>query len=206
MKTATLILLISFSLCMECPGQTASDKRQIYEKVIQTIADKKIPIINEVGGGIAKYDIDGDVQKWFYRRGIEKTGDSSKFVVSMICALPVTYSQSVISYLSSKGISANTAELYRQADITTVDSLSNYMYEHKFVSWRKAPMGNSAIGNLFKKKKVVGLSRILADSSNNIALVRVQVYSKKRTSADNPSKIIVLKKEENDWVIIGELK
>jgi len=73
------------------------------------------------------------------------------------------------------------------------------------MSWKRAPLRNSFLGNIFKKNRVMGLSTIVFDLQNKIALVKTQVYSENKKGSKNPSEIIILKKIKNDWKVIGSL-
>lgn len=186
-------------------AQTALDKANIYEAIIQSFPGKNISILNEMVTRIYSYDIDGDYNKWYYRERTQPSSDTSLFPVSMLCVIPVRYSQTVMSYLQSKNVPADASVFLSQVQNAEIDSLEKYLPDNRFVSWKKAPLANSAFRNLFKKKRVTGLSSILFDQQNKIALVKIQVYSKKKRQGENLSKIILLRKVGTDWIITGSL-
>ena len=194
-----LLLLFSFY----SSSQTFADRKKIYKLVIHTFLPGKIPIINETLTRIYKYDIDGNYDKWFYQVFNQGSSDTSVLVGRMICVIPIEYSQSVLSFLDSRNIA--TKNFINQADSIRFDSLKNYVSDERIISWKKAPLGNSIFGNIFKKKRVVGLSSILFDEQNKIALIKIQVYAKNRLRSKNPSKIIILNKVAMDWKVIGSL-
>lgn len=202
MRQITFILTCLFSISLY--GQSSLDKTKIYETVLQTLPDKSIPVINETFARIYEYDIDGDFVRWRYQRAKQSPKDSI-MAISLICILPITYSQTAMDYLKSKNISADISSFLDQLKHSSADSLNKYIPVKKFISWEKAPLGRTAVGNLFKKKKVIALSNILFDSQNQIALVKVQTYSKNKLRSENPSKIIILSKAAENWVISGTL-
>ena len=55
-----------------------------------------------------------------------------------------------------------------------LDSLNKYILDNRIISWKKAPISNSTFRNIFKKKQTIGLSSILFDRQNNLALVKIQ--------------------------------
>ncbi|HTM91740.1 MAG TPA: hypothetical protein VL095_04945, partial [Flavisolibacter sp.] len=97
----------------------------------------------------------------------------------------------------------DTTSIFRQIEFPELDSINKYKIPVNLISFTKAPLRYSFFGNLFKKKTVAGLSPILFDDENQIALVKLQVYSKKKQVAANPSKIIVLQKQADEWKILG---
>jgi hypothetical protein len=207
MRQITLTIIILVAIESFGHAQITGDKVKIYKLVIESFTDKNLPLINETITTIDKYDIDGDYNKWLYQTRSQMANDTSNgyIQITAICATPVQYTQSVLSYLSSQGISANTADFFYQADQRKLDSLDKYVSKERVVSWRRAPFRSSLFGNLFKKKRVTGLSTIVFNPSNKIALVKIQVYSKKRTQKENTSKIVILKKTDIDWTILGFL-
>ena len=205
MKTVKLITTILALLSLECSAQTSSDKAKIYETIIEKFSDKSLPLINETIGRIYKYDIDGDYSKWFYNRSNRTSVDTSEKVLNIICANPIMYSQTVLEFLRSRNIMADPSNLLNQANEVKLDSLRSYSTNGRLISWKKAPLANSFLGNLFKKGKVMGLSNILFDQQNDIALVKLQVFAKNKTKAENPSWIFILKKGATEWEVIGSL-
>jgi hypothetical protein len=92
-----------------------------------------------------------------------------------------------------------------RTDNFNLDSINKYISDNRFMSWKRAPLRNSFLGNIFKKNRVIGLSNIVLDHQNTIALVKAQVYSKNKQRSKNPSEIVILKRIENDWKVIGSL-
>jgi hypothetical protein len=205
MKTLKLIITVLALLTLECSAQTSSDKAKIYRAVIEKFPNKNLPVINETISRIYKYDIDGDYSKWFYNRVHQTSLDTSKRVVTVICANPIMYSQTILEYLRSRHIMADPSYLLSQANVAKLDSVRNYSTNDRLISWEKAPLANSFLGNLFKKGKVIGLSNILFDQQNNIALVKLQVFAKNKAHTENPSWIFVLTKIGTEWEVIGSL-
>lgn len=203
MKPVSIFTVILLFFTFYSSAQTLTDKKKIYKAVIETIADNQLPIINETLTRIYKGDIDGDYNKWFYKRDNQKSSATSQLIGSTICVNPIEYSQTVLTFLQAKNIA--TKGLINRADNTKLDSLNNYISTDRIVSWKKAPLANSTFGNIFKKKRAIGISSILFDDQNKIALVKVQVYSKNKLRSKNPSKIVILQKAELDWTIIGSL-
>lgn len=205
MRPITLLIVSLLVIGISCPAQTAPDKADIYKTVVQSLSDKNIPLLNETITRIYSYDIDGDYAKWYFRRNNPVPPDSSVVLVQMICVIPIRYSQPLTGYFISKNISADIPGFLYQANHPTPDRLAKYIPGKKLVSWKRAPLTNSALINFFKKKKVIGLSSILFDQENKIALVKVQVYSRKRLHSENSSKIVILNKVGTDWIITGSL-
>lgn len=203
-KPVFFITLILLSAPFHSPAQAFEEKKDIYNLVLQRSTNNKLPIINETFTRIYNYDIDGNYDKWFYQRDKQKPSDTSENTMTAICAEPIRYSESVISFLNSRNITAENFP--KGTDNFKLDSLSKYISDNRIISWRKAPLGNSFLGNIFKKKRVIGFSNILFDQQNSIALVKIQFYSRSRQQRKNPSEIIILKKIEMDWKVIGSLK
>lgn len=197
------IFLLFFSL--KSQAQVPLDKTKIYKKVIEAFVDKDQPIINETFTKIYKYDIDGNYDKWFYKKNTSNLLDTSEIAITIICVNPIQYSQPVLGFLHSKNIDSDSVGFINEADKFKMDSLNKFIADERLISWKKAPLSNYAFGNLFKKRKVMGLSNILFNQQNNIALIKFQVYSKNKTHNENRSKIVILKKTETDWKIIGSL-
>src|SRR5665647_338806 len=158
MKLLKLITIFSLFFSLKSQAQTASDKTKIYKNVIETFADKDQPVINETFARIYKHDINGNYDKWFYHLGTLNLLDTSEIVISTFCVNPIQYSQSVIGFLHSKNIDSDSADFINQTDKFKLDSLNKFISDKRFISWKKAPLSNSAFGNLFKKRKVIGLS------------------------------------------------
>lgn len=206
MKHCKYILVILFFISGSISAQTDKDKTEIYKVVINIFADNQFPIVNETIERIENYDIDGNMDNWLKQFRIQKTSDTSRLaelMVSFPCVNPIEYTESVIGFLKRK----NIEEIYFSDPMANRkgDSLSNYILDKRFISWKKVPNANSAIGNIFKKNKAISLSRILFDKQNNIALVKVCMYSKNKQSK-NPLKIIILQKMFMDWNVIGSLE
>ena|SRR6185312_650157 len=203
MKSIIFILVILFSFSFYSSAQIFTDRKKIYELVIETFVSNKIPIINETFTRIYRFDIDGNYDKWFYPIFNQESSDTSILVGRTVCVVPIEYSRSVISFLDSQNIV--TAGLANRTDNIQIDSLKNYISDERIISWKKAPLGNSTFGNIFKKRRVVGLSSILFDEQNKIAVVKIQVYARNRLRSKNPSIIIILNKVGMDWKVISSL-
>jgi len=203
MKSFLLITLILLSATFYSSAQTSDKKKEIYHLVLQNINNNNLPIINETFTRIYNYDIDGNYNKWFYQRDKQKSFDTSEIIITTICVEPIKYSESVISFLSSKNIT--TDGFGKRTDNFKLDSISKYISDNRFISWKRAPLRNSFLGNIFKKNRVIGLSNIVLDDQNTIALVKTQVYSKNKKRSKNPSEIIILKRIGNDWKVVGSL-
>jgi hypothetical protein len=203
MKILKLISVFLLFFSLKSFAQTTLDKTKIYQIVIETFAENDQPIINETFTRIDKYDIDGNYDKWFYHKNISNSLDTTEIVFTTICVNPIPYSQPVITFLHSKNI--DSADFVHLADRFKLDSLNKYISDKRLISWKKAPLSNSALGNVFKKRKATGLSNILFDQQNNIALIKLRVYSKNKSQNKNLSKIIILKKVGTDWETIGSL-
>jgi hypothetical protein len=52
---------------------------------------------------------------------------------------------------------------------------------------------------------VIGVSIILLDEQNKIALIKIRVYARNRLRSKSPSKIIILSEVGMDWKVIGSL-
>lgn len=191
----TLILLLSLSSAGQT--NTAADRRDIYQLVIRELVDRKVSLVNELFAGVYQYDIDGDYDRLHSDRFAKGT---------IICVAPVRYESSVTAFLKASGIELDTASVYRQMDSFQLDSLSKYVRSVGLISYTRAPLHRSTIGNLLKKRKATGLSTILFDSLNGIAFLKLQVFAKKKQSRYNPSRILVLQKKENEWTIAGVLE
>jgi hypothetical protein len=198
--TAVILLFVSQS----GRAQTIEDRSKIYNIVIQEFSDKALPIVNETFTRIYTYDIDGDYEKWFHQSG-KPVPDTSIITGRTICVIPTRYAQSVTDFLHSMRITSDPTSFLNQANETKLDSLSRYIVAYNLISWRKAPLAHSVVGNLFKKRKVVGLSQIFFDKKNNLALVKLQVYSKNSSPVVHPSRLIILHKTDRVWKVIGVL-
>jgi len=187
-----IALLVSFA----AGGQEnqIDERARIYQHILLTHIDRKVDVINETITPVNKYDIDGDYQRWFYRSG------------RMVSVVPVQYESTVHDFLQSKHIQLDTNSIFRQIDTAKLDSLSKYATTVNIISFNKAPLRHSFFGNLFKRKSAVGLSQIYFDEASRIAFVKLQVFSKKRQCISNPSKIIILQKQDEEWKIIGVLQ
>ena len=203
MKYITFITLILLSFTFYVSAQTFTDKKEIYHYVLERFADNNLPIINETLTRIYNYNIDGNYDKWFYQGDKQKSSDTSEIIITTICVEPIKYSQSVISFLNSKNITSD--DFTNRTDNLKLDSLSKYISDNRIISWKKAPLRNSFFGSIFKKKRVIGLSNVLFDDQNKVALVKTQVYAKNKLRSKNPSEIIILNKIGMDWQIIGSL-
>lgn len=203
MKHSKIIIITLLFFTFSSSAQTVNDKREIYQTVIQTLADNNLPLINETFTRIYNYDIDGNFDKWFYQRQKQKSADTSEIIINTICVIPIEYSQSVKSFLKSKNM--EEVDFSNRTNNLKLDSLNKYILDNRIISWKKAPTTNSTFKNIFKKKQAIGLSSILFDEQNNVALVKIQVYSKNKLRSKNPSKIIILNKVRKDWTIIGSL-
>jgi len=203
MKSFLLTTLIILSVTFNSSAQTSEEKKEIYHLVLENLNNGDVPIINETFTRIYNYDIDGDYDKWFYQRDKQKSFDTSEVVITTICVEPIRYSESVISFLSSKNIT--TDGFGKRTDNFKLDSINKYISDNRFMSWKRAPLRNSFLGNIFKKNRVIGLSTIIFDYQNTIALVKTQVYSKNKKRSKNPSQIIILNKIGSDWKVIGSL-
>jgi len=203
MKSFLLTTLIILSVTFNSSEQTSEEKKEIYHLVLENLNNRNLPIINETITRIYNYDIDGNYDKWFYQRDKQKSIDTSEIIITTISVEPIRYSESVISFLSSKNIMADNFST--RTDNFKLDSVSKYISDNRFISWKRAPLRNSFLGNIFKKNRVIGLSSIVFDDQNTIALVKTQVYSKNKKRSKNPSEIIILNKIGNDWKVIGSL-
>ena len=203
MKPAFFITIILLSATFYSSAQTSEQKKEVYQLVLQRFTNNNLPIVNETFTRIYNYDIDGNYDKWFYQRDKQKPSDTSEIIVTTICVEPIKYSESVMSFLNSRNIT--TDDFAKRTDDFKLDSLSKYISDSRIISWRRAPLRNSFFGNIFKKKRVIGLSNILFDEQNTVALVKTQIYSKNKLRSKNPSEIIILKKIGMDWKVIGSL-
>jgi hypothetical protein len=203
MKPIIFIFTILISVPFFSPAQTFTDRKKIYEFVIDSFAPDKIPIVNETLARIYKYDIDGNYDKWFYPIFNQESSDTSILVGRAVCVVPTEYSQSVLSFLESKNIVSK--DLTNRTDNIKLDRLKNYISKERIISWKKAPLANSTFGNIFKRKMVIGVSSILFDEQNKIALIKIRVYARNRLRSKSPSKIIILSKAGMDWKVIGSL-
>jgi len=204
MKRAFFITLILFSAAFYSSAQTPDEKKEIYHLVLQRFTNNNLPIVNETFTQIYNYDIDGNYDKWFYQKDKQKSSDTSEIIMKLICVEPVKYSESVISFLNSKNITADG--FAERNNNFKLDSLSKYISDNRIISWKRAPLRNSFLGNIFKKKQVIGFSNVLFDDQNTVALVKTQFYSKKRLRSKNPSEIIIFKKVGMDWKVIDSLE
>ena len=205
MKALILITTVLVLFSLKCAAQTSLDKAKIYQTVIEQFSDKSLPVINETISRVYKYDIDGNYSKWFYQRSNQTSLNTSERVWTTICANPTMYTQTVLEFLRSRNIMTDSFNLLSQANEVELDSLRNYSTNDRLISWEKAPLANSFLGNLFKKGKVIGLSNIVFDQQNDIAVVKLQVFAKNKTKAENPSWIFILKKGATEWEVIGSL-
>lgn len=203
MKTPLLITFMLLSATFYSSAQTPEEKKEIYHLVLQRLTNNSLPIINETFTRIYNYDIDGNYDKWFYQRGKQKLSDTSGIIMAVICVEPIKYSEPVIGFLNSRNITTDGFDM--QTDNFRLDSISKYIPDNRIISGKRAPLRNSFPGNIFKKKRVIGLSNILLDNRNAIALVKTRVYSRNRKRSKNPSEIIILNKTENNWKVIGLL-
>jgi len=203
MKPTFFITLILLSVTFYSSAQTSKEKKEIYHLVLQRFTHNNLPIVNEIFTRIYNYDIDGNYDKWFYQRGKQKSSDTSEIIMTTICVEPIKYSESVINFLNSRNITAN--DFAKGTDNFKLDSLSKYISDNRIISWRRAPLRNTFLGNIFNKKGVIGFSNILFNDQNTVALVKTQFYSKNRQRSKNPSEIIILKKIGMDWKVIGTL-
>lgn len=205
MKALRFIAAILVLLSIDCPAQTGSDRACIYQALMELSPGEGLPVINETISRIYPYDINGDYAKWFDQRSQLVSPDTAQRMAAMICLTPIMYSRPVLQLLRSKNIMPDPSDLLRQADEVKWDSLDKYMPGGRFISWKKAPMGNSFCGNLFKKRKVLALSGILFDRPNNIAIVKYQVLGRSRSRTANPSGIFIFKKDGTEWKMIRSL-
>jgi hypothetical protein len=205
MKTFKFITAILVLFSLKCSAHTSSVKAKIYQTVIEKFPDKSLSIINETISRIYKYDIDGDYNKCFSQRSKQTLLDTSERVLTIICANPIMYSLTVLEFLRSKNILPDPTSLLLQANEMKLDSLSKYLTNDRLILWNKAPLANSFLGNLFKKGKAIGLSRVLFDRQSHIALVKLQVFAKNKAHSENPSWIFILNKVGTEWEVIGSL-
>ena len=136
MKSFLLITLIILSVIFNSSAQTSEEKKEIYHLVLENLNNGNVPIINETFTRIYNYDIDGDYDKWFYQRDKQKSFDTSEVVITTICVEPIRYSESVISFLSSKNIT--TDGFGKRTDNFKLDSISKYISDNRFMSWKRA--------------------------------------------------------------------
>ena len=206
MKHCKYIIVILFLISGSISAQTDKDRNEIYQVVIRNFADNQFPIVNETIEHIENYDIDGNMENWRKQFCVQNISDSSRLVElvdNLICVNPIEYSESVLNFLKRKNI--QEIDFSSQMNNRKVDSLSNYFVDKRLISWKKAPISNTTIKNIFKKNNAISLSRILFEKQNNIALVKVWMYSKNKQSKD-PSKIIILQRMGMGWNVIGSLK
>lgn len=199
---AFVLMIFGFLISFR-PGfsQTSESKSELYQKVIATYQDSNLYITNETLAKIEKFDIDGNFKKWFYRKSDTNHNDTFSISGRIIDVNPIKYSQTINDFLRFHDIDTiNTAELKISRKY---DNLNKYIHYGRLVSWKKAPWRRSAIGNIFKKKQVFSLSTILFNEKNTIAVVKIISSSKSKLAFTNLSKIIVFRKEENRWSILG---
>src|SRR5574337_790284 len=134
MKPAFFITLILLSAAFYCTAQTSEEKKEIYHLVLQRFTNNNLPIVNETFTRIYNYDIDGNYDKWFYQKDKQKSSDTSEIIMNLICIEPIKYSESVISFLNSKNITANG--FAKRTDNFNLDSLSKYISDNRIISWR----------------------------------------------------------------------
>jgi hypothetical protein len=191
-----VLCVIALFISFAAGGQEnqIDEREKIYQHILRTHIDKKDDVLDEIFTPVNKYDIDGNYQRWFYRSGM------------MVSVVPIQYESTVYDFLQSKNINLDTLTIFRQIDTAKLDSLSKYTTIVNIISINKAPLRHSFLGNLFKKKSAVGLSQIYFDKGSRIAFVKLQVYSKKKQSIYNPSKIIILQRQDEEWKTIGVLQ
>jgi hypothetical protein len=179
-------------------GQEArtDDGAKIYQHIILTHVGEENYVINQTFTPVKKYDIDRNYQRWFYQ----------SFQNMLVCVNPIKYESTVLDFLHVKEVQLDTSSVFRQIEVPVLDSLSKYELSVKLISFNKAPLRHSFLGNLFKRKSAVGLSSIYFDDGNHIAFVKLQVYSKNKQAVDNSSKIIVLQKQGVEWKTLGVLQ
>jgi hypothetical protein len=171
MKQSKIITIVLLFFTFSISAQTVSEKKEIYQTVIKTFADNNLPLINETFTRIYNYDIDGNLDKWFYQEQEQKSDDSSEIIINTICVIPIEYSQSIESFLKSQNM--ENIDFSNRINNLKLDSLNKYILDNRIISWKKAPISNSTFRNIFKKKQTIGLSSILFDRQNNLALVKI---------------------------------
>jgi hypothetical protein len=197
----TILVLLMKNLCF---AQTFSDKQTIYNAILDSFTDKKMPTINQTVIGFAPYDLDGDYEKWFYKRERKLGKDSSLIVVHSICANPIKYTQSVTNFISVRGFDADTAFFHLQFKKSELDSLSKYISSRELTNCKYRPTPTSYFWNLFyKKRQAVALSKIIFNKTGNIGVIKMQYFSKSDMHKDNPSKILVYSKNAYSWSLLG---
>ena len=154
MKHCKYILVILFFISSSISAQTDKDRKEIYQVVIKNFADNKFPIVNETIPRIENYDIDGNMENWLKQFGVLNTFDTFRLVElvgKFPCVNPIEYSESVTGFLKRQNI--EEIDFSDQTIYRKVDSLSNYILDKSFISWKKAPIANSAIKNIFNRYK-----------------------------------------------------
>lgn len=187
-------------------AQIHSDKVEIYRLVMDSFIGKNMPLINETFNQIYKYDLDGDFEKWFYDTRREKQTNDSVILVTAICVTPISYYQKLLDYARSFEIILDRELLFSQLDHSRLDSLTNYVSDNRIISWRRAPLKNSWLANLFKKSATIGLSTILFDASASVGFVKLNTYSKDKRQIKNNTTIIMVRKVIGQWIIAGLLQ
>lgn len=207
MCNKTILYLISLTLLSFNPGYSQADKikSELYQKAVVTYLDDHPFITNETLGKVEKFDIDGNFEKWFYGRFRKvNADDTSRISVRIIDVNPVRYSQTINSFLKSRHIDTiNTTKLNIS---NQPDSLNKYIHYDKLISFKKSPWRYSAVGNIFKKKKAYSLSNILFDEETGIAILKIISISKNKSQQIDDFKIVIFRKENDGWNIIGTLE
>ncbi|MFD2513346.1 hypothetical protein ACFSRY_05665 [Pontibacter locisalis] len=186
-KYSLLLLLISLSGF----GQTneRNERKEIYEQILRNLIEPDKHIINETIAHFKNYDVDGDFQKWFY----------DQFPPTMTIGVePVKYEKTVKDYLISNKSDFDVENLIYQIENGKLDYLENYLGTDNLISYKKAPLRNSWLGNIFKKKEAYGFSNIILGS--DFAVVKINLFSRARKNHIN-SRIVILEKINNNWKI-----
>jgi hypothetical protein len=193
------LFVITLFVSLHVAGQQirTDERAKIYQHIILTHIGKENYVINETFTPVNKYDIDGNYQRWF-----SQPFDQSK----LVCVNPIKYESTVLDFLRFKEVQLDTGSIFRQIETSVLDSLSKYGMPVKLIPVSKAPLRHSFLTGLFKKKSAVALSPIYFDKGNQIAFVKLQVYSKDKQSVNHPSKIILLQKKGEEWKTLGVLQ
>lgn len=204
MKYSLFCISLLSSFITNAQQITVADKASIYNTIISTYGQKGTNWVNETIASIYPYDIDSSYAKRYSKSLISDIADTSSVSIVLICTEPVRYESYILSYFQYNNLEVDSSTLFSQLQNFSLDSLNNYVAPAKFISYKQAPLLKSGLSNFFRKSTATALSPILFDSTNQLAFVKMQTYSKKGQMRNNPSKIIILKRAD-EWKVIKTL-
>ena len=194
---AILISVLSSDICAQ--SQVLNDSVSVYKKVLDSLlADEKV--ISTTAGAVVYADIYGNYDEMRRRDDSLMESEGSLFVMWVETE---QYRRSIATILRENKIAFDTITPENAVRTGQLD-LSNVLYSRQFIKASKAPLGYSYFENFFKEKRAVQLSELLFVKGLNVAIVKTKI--EKRNNKGECYEMIVLRKEQNEWKVLGRTK